>query len=106
MATFLLGYTFARGATISLPSWDGLHSFLNGFSSDSAYWTGPLPDVVLAPRSSVRLWVSRTSGANPAFVIGNVIVTVSPNLPADQASIVQVEPLWLPVAVEPPTGAP
>lgn len=106
MSNAIIGLTWARGAQQSQPPSATISIFSDVLSTNTGYFTGPLPDVVLAPLSHVRVWTYSADTGVKTITVSKVVVTVSPNLPADQASIVQVEPLWLPVAVEPPTGAP
>lgn len=101
MADDLAVVTWARGAQAIFPvvpefSKNELSAFAN-----AAYWTGPLPDLVLAPYSKVRLWVFQAAFFGAHFDVEGITVTISRET---EASLVETDgglvPLFTPVDLD------
>lgn len=111
MAVRRLAVTFARGCQ----PWSPQVMTPTGFDPSVTYnqafddlgatkdfsWTGPLPDIVLAPLSTVAFMVGYTGGPNAAIVISDSVVTLTQEAVASTV-VAKVEPLWLPIQTDPP----
>lgn len=110
MASRRLALTFARGAQAWTPQAtspvgvDPSATFNQPYDDLGATrdysWTGPLPDIVLAPLSTVDFLVGYSAGPNAAITIGPTVVTLTQESVASIVAVPQVSPLFVPIPLD------
>lgn len=98
MTDIKIGLTWARGAQAWTPQRvvtstaadTTLQPWSDIGASEEMYWTGPLPDIALAPGSRVQLFVFRGGDAGNGCTIHDIAVTLTRET---EASIVQAGPV-------------
>lgn len=110
MATRNLDITFGRGTQPWNPQaytsdvGSGVFTFNAAYAASGSAewfsWGGPLPDLVLAPLSTIVLIAGHNGGSNPAIAVGGIAVTLTSEALASTVETPQVTPLFVPLPVE------